>query len=67
MQGLPTPPQNSAEWFDLTRYVPAARFGVNQWIQQIAKRAIVGKAVEAKDGATLDLFVPALISRHVTF
>ena len=62
MKTLPTPPHNSAEWFDNSRYLPAARFETNQWIQQIAKRAVVRKAVEANDRSTLNLMVPQLMS-----
>ena len=62
MQAFTTSPPNAPEWFNNDHYAPAARFDVDQWIQQIAKRAIVAKAVEAKDRATLALMVPQLMS-----
>jgi hypothetical protein len=62
MQAFPTSPQNSTEWFDIARYAPAGRFEVGQWIQQIAKRAIVAKAIEANDRETLDAWLPQLMS-----
>ena len=61
MQNFPTFARNASEWFRLKRYLPAARFDTDQWIQQIAKRAVVRKAVEASDQGTLDLMIPQLM------
>lgn len=62
MQTLPTPPHNLAEWFNNSRYLPARNFGVEQWVQQVAKRAIVAKALEADDRGTLDVMLPQLMA-----
>lgn len=62
MQALPTPPGNLTDWFDNSRYLPAGRFTVEQWVQQIAKRSIVAKALEANDRETLDLMLPHLMA-----
>ena len=61
MQDIPTSKEKAAAWFDVEIYEPAAIFDVENWVEQIAKRAIIGKALEAEDKTSLDLFMPELI------
>lgn len=61
MQEIPTSKEKAAEWFDVTFYERVAIFDVENWVQQIAKRAIIGRALEVKDRTSLDLLMPELI------
>ena len=45
--------QRAQEWFTLVMYEGASGFGVQQWIEQIAKRAAIQGAINADDKGLL--------------
>ncbi len=54
--------QRAQEWFDLDRYDGAAGFGRQQWIEQIAKRAVIKTAMKENDIDLLGKLAPDLMT-----
>jgi len=61
MTDKPKALQLAQGWFDLDLYDGAAGFGRQQWIEQIAKRAVIKTAMKENDIDLLGKLIPGLI------
>lgn len=57
----PTSIIQAQEWFSLVRYEVTATLSADQWIDQVAKRAVINGALRSEDQNSLDQLLPDLI------